>query len=76
MRTWRGWATMVETPTAQALTWSEWRARSERIQPDAQPVMEPHPERPLLTERELARLSFVRWLYESGRIGPRDYDSV
>jgi hypothetical protein len=75
MQAWRGW-TAAGAATTHALTWAEWCAwhqrtlqeerRDERRRPDGIPF----------SERERARLLFVRWLYQSGRLGPPECDSV
>jgi hypothetical protein len=64
---WTGWTstpTPTMTPANRALTWAEWRARQQGVQLDAQR----RPEEALFSERELARLSFVRWLRQTGRL--------
>jgi hypothetical protein len=64
MQAWRGWT--ATTPTIRALTWTEWCARQQRTQRDEQRRLPGVP----FTERERARLSFVRWLWQTGRLAP------
>ncbi|HEV2458080.1 MAG TPA: hypothetical protein VGS80_06910 [Ktedonobacterales bacterium] len=73
MQTWNGWTATAGAPTTAAPTWAEWCARhqgtlrnAERRQQDEQSVP--------FSERELARLSFVRWLWQSGRLDPPEHD--
>ena len=64
MQAWRGW-TAIAAPT-----WDDWCAhqqcnlRGEKYQQAC--LQESIP----FNERELARLSFVRWLYQRGRLDP------
>jgi hypothetical protein len=76
MHVWKGWAVAVEWDIASkaALSWDEWRAYHQRalsIEQDAL-AHEPAPQQEsvALTERELTRLAFVRWLYQTGRLDP------
>jgi len=68
MRSWMGWRVAPATLTKAAPTWTQWcdlqqhRRRAERPQR--------HENDKPFGERELARLSFVRWLYQSGRLAP------
>ena len=53
------------------LTWQEWQAWQARHALRSQePACVP------FSDRALARLSFVRWLYRTGRLGPPGYDNV
>jgi hypothetical protein len=60
------------TRTTRALTWAEWCAWQQRTLRDEERCHEGM----RLTDRELARLSFVRWLYQTGGLGPRGLDNV
>jgi hypothetical protein len=70
MRVWRGWT--MSTPTSRALTWSEWCTRQQRALRDEQLRQQGVP----FSERELACLSFVRWLCQTGRLDPREHVNV
>jgi hypothetical protein len=75
MQAWRGWtatAAIPTTRTTRARTWAEWCAWQQRTLWDEEGCHEGVQ----FTEGELARLSFVRWLYQAGRLGPRGYDNV
>jgi hypothetical protein len=72
MQAWRGWTATGAAPTIRALTWAEWCARQQRTLWDEQRRKQGVP----FTERELARLSFVRWLCQTGRLGPREPGNV
>ena len=75
MQVWRGWTATAATPTTRttrALTWAEWCAWQQRTLHDGERCHEGM----RLTTRELARLSFVRWLYQTGGLGPRGLDNI
>lgn len=73
MQAWRGWTTATAgAPTTAPLSWAEWRARQHRALRDEQRRRHGLP----FSERELARLSFVRWLYQTGRLDLREGDKV
>lgn len=75
MYAWRGWIATAATPTtrtSRVLTWAEWCDRQQRTLQDGKRCHESM----RLTSRELARLSFVRWLYQTGDLGPRGHDTV
>lgn len=82
MHVWKGWAVAVESDTARktALSWGEWRAYHQRvlgIEQDAQAREHaPQQESVALSERELTRLAFVRWLYQTGRLDPAHDDNL
>jgi len=54
-----------------ACTWAEWCAWHQR----AQRAQQRQQERISFSDRELARLSFVRWLSQTGRLALRDNDT-
>jgi hypothetical protein len=66
MEDWKGW-----TATAGALTWDEWCARQQSVLRGEQHRRQDVP----FSERELTRLSFVRWLYQTGRLDSRAHDN-
>jgi hypothetical protein len=70
MQVWKGWTATEGAPTSRALTWAEWCARQQGTLWDEQRQPQDGP----FSERELARLSFVRWLCQTGRLDPREYD--
>jgi hypothetical protein len=75
MQAWRGWTAAAPTAGHTASTWEEWCAwqrrrigsepREHARQPDSVPF----------SARELARLSFVRWLYQTSRLAPAHNDT-
>ncbi len=76
MQTWRGWIATSASAITPPPTWDEWRARQRhslsgenRQQPSQKDNMP-------FTERELARLSFVRWLYLRGCLDPAQTNNV
>jgi hypothetical protein len=71
MQTWKGW-TAAATPAIRVPTWAEWCALQQRTAQDEGLRQHAAP----FTARELARLSFVHWLCHSGRLGPREHDSI
>lgn len=76
MRTWEGWTATIGTTATRAPTWSEWRLQlqgnlSGEQRQDEQRQNHGTP----FSQRQLARLSFVRWLYLTGRLGPREQDT-
>jgi hypothetical protein len=72
MQVGRGWTAMAPTPTIRVLTWTEWCAVARRIARGEQCQQQGV----LFSERELARLSFVRWLCQTGRLGSREQDDI
>ena len=64
MRIWKGWATISAPATNMATTWDKWCARLQRTASR----MKGQREGITFSDREIARLSFVRWLYQRGRI--------
>jgi hypothetical protein len=72
MQAWRGWTATAGVPTTAAPTWAEWCVQLQSTLRDEQRRQHCLP----FTERELARLSFVRWLYQTGRLDLRERDNV
>jgi hypothetical protein len=75
MHDWRGWAAVSLTLAKSAPTWDEWRAcqqhstGSEKCEHARQYESSP------FSDGELTRLSFVRWLYHTGRLDPAETDN-
>jgi hypothetical protein len=67
---WKGWSTASETTDKSAFTWDEWRACQRCLLGNEQRKRAPQREVKPFSERELARLSFVRWLYHKGCLDP------
>jgi hypothetical protein len=70
MQAWRGWTTTSAPAITAAPTWDGWRAFQRRLLRRAQPAVGPTEESCPFSARELARLSFARWLYQRGRLDP------
>ncbi len=71
MHTWEGWTAASGTTTKMACTWAEWcvwHQRAQRAQQRQQECIS-------FSDRELARLSFVRWLSQTGRLALQDNDT-
>jgi hypothetical protein len=66
MHVWKGWAATSESAATFALTWEQWCAYQARKRTSEQQQHEGS----LFSDRELARLSFTRWLYQTGRLDP------
>lgn len=80
MHVWKGWAGASNTVTKTALTWDEWRIYHQQVlgveQDERAREHAPQQECVTLTERELARLAFGRWLYQTGRLDPTQDDNL
>jgi hypothetical protein len=77
MRAWGGWSATTATPSASVLTWTTWQASQRRIlglenRQERQTQEDERSSAAPLSEREIARLTFVRWLYQNGHFGPRE----
>jgi hypothetical protein len=72
MWTWRGWTAPSASAVIPAPTWDEWCARQQRILRREKHQQVCQQDGILFSERELARLSFVRWLYQRGHLDPLD----
>jgi hypothetical protein len=70
MQVWKGWAAESDTAARAVLTWEDWCTRLRRELPP------PEHQRPgsSLNGRELARLAFLRWLYDTDRLDRRAHD--
>lgn len=75
MQGWRGWSPTSLSDTTRAPTWDEWRERLRCVQSGAAGIAtrqdERRPEGVTFSARQLARLTFVRWLYRRGYFGDR-----
>jgi hypothetical protein len=72
MDVWKGWTAASANLTNTALTWGEWSVRQQ-----ANPRVEPRrPQDLLFSEKELSRLSFLRWLYQTGCFVPSEHDNT
>jgi hypothetical protein len=72
MQAWKGWE--VAMLTTRAFTWAEWCAGQQRTLRTLQNEERGH-YRVRFTDKELARLAFVRWRYQAGHLGPRGQDN-
>jgi hypothetical protein len=70
MSAWRGWAASSATGVNTACSWEDWRADQRRLLGDEQRQQERDQRGATFNHRELARLSFVRWLSQTGRLDP------
>ena len=75
MHAWAGWTAALATSVNTACTWEEWcavlRRRLGGDQCQQACPLDPIP----LSQRELTYLSFVRWLYQTGRLDPDEHDN-
>lgn len=80
MQVWKGWMATSATTSVPAVTaaptWSDWCARQRCILSGENQQQACQQERSQFSDRELARLSFVRWLYQSGCLDPAQNDNV
>jgi hypothetical protein len=76
MYTWRGWTTTTAAVVNTPPTWDEWRAAQRRLLGSEQRRQLPQRASYPFTARELARLSFVRWLHHTGRLAPIHNDQA
>ena len=74
MQVWSGWRATSASAATAAPTWDDWRACQQRLLRCAQHKLESKEESSLFSDRELARLSFARWLYQRGRLDPAQHD--
>jgi len=77
MHTWEGWTAASGTTTKMACTWAEWCAWHQRTQRTqrTQRAQQRQQERISFSDRELALLSFMRWLSQTGRLALQDNDT-
>ena len=74
MQVWKGWTATSACAATAAPTWDDWRACQQRLLCCAQRETGPEEEGNLFSDRELARLSFARWLYQRGRLDIAQHD--
>jgi hypothetical protein len=74
MQVWRGMRALSASAATAAPTWDDWRACQQRLLCCAQCEPEREGENSLFSDRELARLSFARWLYQRGQLDPARHD--
>jgi hypothetical protein len=74
MHAWAGWTAALATRVNTACTWEEWYAAQRRLLGGDQRHQACPLDRIALSQRELTYLSFVRWLYQTGRLDPREHD--
>jgi hypothetical protein len=70
MQAWMGWTAASAPGVKTALTWNEWCGYQQRILGGEKHQQARQQESIPFSDRELARLSFVRWLYQTGRLDP------
>jgi hypothetical protein len=68
MRVWMGWVGASQEAVKIASTWDEWCADQRYVLRSEHRPPSPRTESYLFSDRELARLSFVRWLNQTGRL--------
>jgi hypothetical protein len=77
MQIWRGWTTISVPAVTSVPTWEEWCASQRRILSGGEKHQQARqPESGPFSDRELARLSFLRWLYQQGVVDPAQIDNV
>lgn len=72
MEVWKGWMAASEPAKTSAFTWEQWVAHQAHRLASAKCSSEGSP----LSDRQLARLSFVRWLCHTGRLDPAGHNPV
>jgi hypothetical protein len=69
MRVWKGWlATSAGMAGGTTPTWEAWRAQQQRALHSERRRLVLRQVHSSFSDRELARLSFVRWLYQRGHL--------
>lgn len=76
MQPWKGWIATSTTAARLAPTWDEWCARQQRSLRDDERQQPSHIATVPFNKRELARLSFIRWLYLRGCLEPAQTNNV
>jgi hypothetical protein len=67
-----GWTAASVPVLKTAPTWDEWSARQQNVLSREKQ----QPKSIAFSERELARLAFVRWLYQKGCLDPMRNDNI
>ena len=70
MQPWKSWSVASAIGGNPAPTWDEWCAHLRRIQSGEMGQQACQQDNMQFSQRELARLSFVRWLYLRGYLEP------
>lgn len=70
MQPWKSWSVASAIGGNPAPTWDEWYARLRRIRSGEIRKQACQQNNMPFSQRELARLTFVRWLYRSGCLEP------
>jgi len=76
MQTWKSWSVASAIGGNPAPTWDEWCARLQRIWSGEKRDRPNQQDNMPFGERELAHLSFVRWLYLRGLLAPAQTNNV
>lgn len=71
MDIWKGWVAASGSAVKPAFTWEQWRAYQALRLRNGQPSPDGSP----FSASELARLSFLRWAYQTGRLDPAGSDN-
>ena len=75
MQAWRGWMATSASAATAAPTWDDWCVSQQRVLRRTQRQPGRMEESSPFSDRELARLSFTRWLYQRGRLDPAQHDT-
>jgi hypothetical protein len=75
MHAWRGWTAAEQAAVNTAPTWEEWCAWQRRLLGSEQRQQARQHGSSPFSDRELARLSFVRWLYQTGCLDLAQHDN-
>jgi hypothetical protein len=70
MQIWKSWSVAAAIGGNPAPTWDEWCARLRRIRSGEMRQQACQQDNMPFSQRELARLSFIRWLYLRGNLEP------
>jgi hypothetical protein len=76
MSAWMGWMAPSASAVKAAPTWDEWCVRQQRILGSGKHQQVCQQESSPFSECELARLAFVRWLYQRGDLDPAQSGNV
>jgi len=76
LRTWKSWSVASATNGNRAPTWDEWCARLRRTRSGEKRQQACQQDNVPFSQREIARLSFVRWLYLRGSLDPAQTDNA
>jgi hypothetical protein len=74
MQVWRGWRATSASAATVAPTWNDWCACQRRLLCRTQYEPGREEESSPFSNRELARLTFARWLYQRGHLDPARHD--